>query len=275
MKRPIFAAIAAAVLLLGACGNSGGSGQASSSADPSAALKIGATAVPHAEILNHIKDTAKAAGLNLDIVEYSDYVQPNVALSEGKLDANYFQHLPYLKQQIAERGYKFTALEPGIHLEPLGIYSQKHTSLADLPQGAKITIPNDPTNAGRALQLLAANGLVQLKSGAPEIVTVNDIAQNPKDLKITEIEAATLPRTLADVDAAVINGNYALQAKLDPTKDALVLESPKDNPYVNVVVVRTGTQDDPRIKQLMTLLTSEDVRSFIKDKYHGTVIPAF
>lgn len=271
MKRSVLAVIAATALLLSACS---GGGDTADSADD-APLKIGATAVPHAEILNHIKDAAKADGLNLEIIEYSDYVQPNVALSEGKLDANYFQHLPYLKEQVSERGYEFTALEPGIHLEPLGVYSQKHKSLADLPKGAKVTIPNDPTNAGRALQLLAANKLLVLNEGAAEIVTVNDIAENPNGLKITEIEAATLPRTLADVDAAVINGNYALQAKLDPAKDALVLESAKDNPYVNVVVVRTESRDDARVKKLMTLLTSDDVRSFITEKYQGTVIPAF
>lgn len=180
-----------------------------------------------------------------------------------------------MEQQISERGYKFTALTPGIHLEPLGIYSKKVTALDQLPDGATVTIPNDPTNAGRALKLLAANGLIELAADAPETVTVADIKGNPKNLKITEIEAATLPRTLADVDASVINGNYALEAKLDPSKDALVLESPQDNPYVNVVVVREGTENDTRIQKLLELLTSDDTREFIESKYQGTVIPAF
>ncbi|MGV1004151.1 MAG: MetQ/NlpA family ABC transporter substrate-binding protein [Candidatus Nanopelagicales bacterium] len=276
MKKAKLTAVAALVttLLLSACG--GGSDAGTETVpDPSTPLKIGATPVPHAEILEHIKAKAQEEGLNIEIVEYSDYVQPNTALSEGKLDANYFQHLPYLEGQIAERGYKFTALQPGIHLEPLGVYSQKVKSLDELAEGATVSIPNDPTNAGRALKLLAANGLIELPADASTTVTVGDITSNPKNLKITEIEAATLPRTLADVDAAVINGNYALEADLDPSKDALVLESPTDNPYVNVVVVRTGTESDPRIVKLLALLTSDDVREFIESKYQGTVIPAF
>jgi D-methionine transport system substrate-binding protein len=273
MKKPVAAlATVLAAAILAACGATSGTDTAASP-DTSAPLRIGATPVPHAEILESIKDRAAAEGLTLDIVEYTDYVQPNVALSEGQLDANYFQHVPYLEEQIKERGYEFTAL-PGIHLEPLGIYSQKVQSVAEIPDGGTVTIPNDPTNAGRALKLLAAQGLIELKE-VEGTVTVNDIAANPKNLKIKEIEAATLPRTLQDVDAAVINGNYALEAKLDPSKDSLALESPDDNPYVNVVVVRTGTETDPRIVKLEALLRSPEVKAFIEEKYSGTVIPAF
>lgn len=261
------------VTAMAACGTSSGSESSTSTPDTSAPLRIGATPVPHAEILESIKDRAAAEGVTLDIVEYTDYVQPNVALSEGQLDANYFQHLPYLDQQVQDRGYTFTAL-PGIHLEPLGIYSQKVSAVGDIPEGGTVTIPNDPTNAGRALKLLAAQGVIELSADA-QTPTVNDITANPRALKIKEIEAANLPRTLQDVDAAVINGNYALEADLDPSKDALVLESPTDNPYVNVVVVRTGTENDPRIVTLEKLLRSEETRDFIEQKYHGTVIPAF
>jgi D-methionine transport system substrate-binding protein len=270
-KTSLAATVLAAAFALSACGGS-------SDAELSAAdepLRVGASPVPHAEILRFVdEELAADAGLDLEITEFTDYVQPNVALDDGSIDANYFQTVPYLEEQEADAGYDFTALEP-VHIEPLGIYSDSLTDLADLPDGASVAIPNDPTNAGRALRLLAANDLVTLADTGDAAPTALDVEGNPKDLQIQEIEAAQLPRSLADVDAAVINGNYAIDADLKPAEDALALEEAEGNPNANLLVVRAGTEDDERIVQLEELLHSDEVRQFIEDTYAGAVIPAF
>jgi D-methionine transport system substrate-binding protein len=263
-------AASAATALLAACG--GGDAELSEADEP---LRVGASPVPHAEILRYIDENLAAdAGLDLEIVEFTDYVQPNVALDDGSLDANYFQTVPYLEEQEASAGYDFAALEP-VHIEPLGIYSSSLTDLAALPDGATVAIPNDPTNAARALRLLEANDLITLADTGDAAPTSLDVEGNPKDLEISEVEAAQVPRSLADVDIAVINGNYAIEADLVPAEDALALEEAEGNPNANLLVVRTGDEDDERIQQLEELLHSDQVRRFIEDTYEGAVIPAF
>jgi D-methionine transport system substrate-binding protein len=281
MKKTYSLIAAAAALLLAACGTTAGGTSSAEGEETAAAgalsepLVVGATPVPHAEILQFVQDElADDAGLTLEIVEFTDYVQPNVALAEGQIDANYFQTVPYLDEQSEAAGYDFTAVTE-VHLEPLGLYSSTLEDVTDLPDGAEIAIPNDPTNGGRALTLLAANDLLTLADTGTASPTVRDITENPKNLKITQIEAAQLPRSLADVDAAVINGNYAIDAGLEPATDALLLEDAEGNPNVNVVVVRAGEEDDPRVLALDELLRSEQVRQFIEENYQGAVIPAF
>jgi len=272
----VAAATTSLVLGLGmaACGSDSDSGSAgASSAD--APLKVGVSPVPHGEILKYVSDKlAPAEGLKLDIVEFNDYIQPNVALQDKQLDANYFQHIPYLEEEVASKGYKFTPLKP-VHIEPLGVYSKKIKSLADLPVGGVVGVPNDPSNSGRALNLLAANGVITLKDGAGVKATEADITGNPKNLKFEPLEAAQLPRSLEDTAASVINGNYAIETGLTPAKDALALEKGENNPYANLVVVRTGDENDPRIVKLEKLLHSPEVKKFIEDKYQGSVLPAF
>jgi D-methionine transport system substrate-binding protein len=274
MHRPTrftLVAVATATLLgLTACG--GSDAELSGSDEP---LRVGASPVPHAEILRFIdEELAEDAGLDLEIVEFTDYVQPNVALDDGSLDANYFQTVPYLEEQEASGGYDFTALDP-VHIEPLGIYSASLADLAALPDGASVAIPNDPTNAARALRLLEANDLLTLSDTGDAAPTALDIDENPKNLEIQEVEAAQLPRSLADVDAAVINGNYAIDADLSPAEDALALEEAEGNPNANLLVVRSGDEDDERITTLEELLHSDEVRQFIEDTYDGAVLPAF
>jgi D-methionine transport system substrate-binding protein len=264
----------AAVLVLAACGGSDSKSGASAADQP---LKVGASPVPHAQILDYIaKNLAPKAGLKLEVVSYDDYVQPNVALQEGKLDANYFQHKPYLAQQVKDNpAYKdLVALAPE-HLEPLGIYSTKVKDVKAVKHGGTVTLSNDPANEARGLKLLQQAGLITLKPDAGLDATPADVASNAKGLKFKTIAPANLPRTLADADLAIINGNYAIEAKLDPATDALVLESPKDNPYANLLVARMDDVSDPRVKKLEQLLHSAQVKKFIEDTYKGSVIPAF
>jgi D-methionine transport system substrate-binding protein len=275
-RRTLFASGAGlAALSLAACG--GGQEEAPLTEEGGVTtLRIAATPLPHMEILTFVKDNLAAdAGLELDLQEQTEYPIPNRLLSEGEVDANFFQHLPYLETEMAENGYELTPFE-GIHLEPLGVYSETLTSLDDLEEGAAIGVPNDPTNRGRALALLAAEGLLALMDGIePTEATVDDIAENPKNLQFEEIDAALLPRTMGDFAAAVINGNYALEAELSPAEDALVLESPEGNPYANMLVVRTEDAENEALLKLDELLHSEDVRAFIEETYEGAVIPAF
>ncbi|MCQ9181385.1 MetQ/NlpA family ABC transporter substrate-binding protein [Streptomyces sp. IBSBF 2953] len=269
------AVLAAGALTLGlsACGSDKDSG----SADANATLTVAATPTPQGEILAYVKDhLAAKAGLKLEVKEFTDYVTPNTAVQQGEVDANYFQHQPYLDDFNKKNGTDIVAVPNAtVHLEPLGLYAKNVKKLADLKQGATIALPNDTTNEARALKLLEANGLLRLKSGAGYDATPKDVASNPKGLKFKELEAAQLPRSLGDVDAAVINGNYALEAKLSPAKDALVAESAKDNPYANFLAVKKGDEDDPRVTKLAKLLTSPEVRKFIADKYDGAVVAAF
>ncbi|AEM78897.1 D-methionine transport system substrate-binding protein [Thermoanaerobacter thermohydrosulfuricus] len=236
-------------------------------------IKVGATPVPHAQILNVVKPILAKEGINLEIVEFTDYVQPNLKLAEKELDANYFQHIPYLEDFSKEHNLNLTYIAK-VHIEPMGIYSQKIKNLSELKEGATIAIPNDATNGGRALLLLQSAGIIKLKPDAGIKATVNDIVENPKKIKISELEAATLPRVLSDVDAAVINTNYALEAGLVPTKDALFIES-ANSPYVNVLVVRKGDESRPELKKLAEALNSPEVKKFIEDNYKGAVVPAF
>ncbi|ADL08904.1 MetQ/NlpA family ABC transporter substrate-binding protein [Thermosediminibacter oceani] len=275
--------ILATVLILGliaalvaGCGAKQGTapGQSQSQGgDAKTTIKVGASPVPHAEILNVVKPILEKEGITLEIVEFTDYVQPNLKLAEKELDGNFFQHIPYLEDFSNEHNLDLTYIAK-VHIEPMGIYSQKIKNLAELKEGATIAIPNDATNGGRALLLLQSAGLIKLKPDAGIKATVADIAENPKNIRISELEAATLPRVLPDVDAAVINTNYALEAGLVPTKDALFIES-ADSPYVNILAVRKGDESRPELKKLAEALNSPEVKKFIEEKYQGAVVPAF
>ena len=236
-------------------------------------LAVAATAVPHAEILEFVKPKLAKEGVELDVKVFTDYVQPNVQVAEKRLDANFFQHKPYLDEFNKNKG---TSLVPvvAVHVEPFGAYSTKVKKVADLKSGATIAIPNDPSNAGRALILLAQNGLIKLKDSNNIASTPKDITANPKKFKIRELEAATLPRVLGQVDLALINTNYALEAKLVPTKDALFIEGGK-SPYANILVSRADNANSPAIKKLAAALTGPDVKKFLQEKYKGAIVPAF
>jgi D-methionine transport system substrate-binding protein len=258
---------------LAACGDDSGSSSSADTADKP--LRVGASPVPHAEILDFVaKDLAPKAGLKLEVKEFSDYVLPNTALADGQLDANYFQTPAYLKDQAKARGLDLVSIV-GVHIEPLGIYSRKVKDLGAVPNGGKVAIPNDATNENRALQLLVANKLITLKDGATENATVRDVADNPKGLEFEEVDAAQTARALDDVDLAVINGNYALENDLKPAQDALALEQAEGNPNANLLVTLGKEKDDPRVQKLAKLLTSPEVKKFIEDKYQGAVLPAF
>lgn len=273
MKKTVWAL--AGLLAFGAlvAGCSGEKKEAAQSSDKKVVLKVGATPVPHAEILNEIKPLLAKDGIDLQIIEFTDYVKPNLSLNDKEIDANFFQHEPYLKKFAADRKLDLVNLV-AVHIEPMGVYSKKLKDIKSVPDGAKVAIPNDPTNGGRALNILAKAGLIKLKDGVGISATVGDIVENPKNLKITEAEAAMLPRTLDDVDLAVINSNFAMEAKLNPTKDALFIE-PKDSPYANIVAVRKGDENRKEIQALKKALTSPEVKKFIEEKYKGAVIPAF
>ena len=280
MKKALLLLLAAVLIFtLSACGsneNNASNDNANSGAGTDAeevTVKIGATPVPHAEILNSIVPALKEQGVNLEIVEFNDYVQPNVQVYEEQLDANFFQHTPYLDQFNADKGYDLVTVA-GVHIEPFGAYSKSLKNIADLKEGAKVAIPNDPSNAGRALALLADNGLLTLKEGVGVSGTVGDITDNPKKLEIVELEAATLPRVLDEVDLATINTNYALEADLVPTKDALFIEG-SDSPYVNILVSRPNNKDSDALQKVAKALQSPEVKKFIEDKYKGAVVPAF
>ena len=236
-------------------------------------LKVGAAVIPHAEILNFIKPKLKEQGVDLEVVVLDDEGQLNPALADKQIDANYFQHVPYLDSVAKEKGYNFVVTAK-VHVEPIGLYSQKIKSIGELKEGAKIAIPNNPSNEYRALALLEANGLIKLKTGITNFsATPKDIIDNPKNLKFVEIDAAQATRSLPDVDGAVINTNYILEAKIDP-KTALFRED-ANSPYANIVVVRKGDENRPEIKKLDQLLNSPDVKKFIQDKYGVAVVPAF
>ena len=238
-------------------------------------LKVAATAVPHAEILNFVKPKLKAEGVDLQVREFSDYVQPNIAVEDKQLDANFFQHQPYLDSFNKDRKTNLVAVPNGkVHVEPFGAYSNKIKNIKDLKDGAIVVIPNDPSNGGRALLLLQKRGLIELKDPAKLTSTSLDVAKNPKKLKIKELEAPLLPRALNDVDLALINTNYAIEAKLNPTKDALFIEG-ADSPYTNIVAARADRANDEAIAKLTKALHGEDVKKFILEKYKGAVVPAF
>ena len=236
-------------------------------------LKVGATPVPHTEILEFIKPELEAQGILLEIVEFTDYVTPNLALVDGEIDANFFQHVPYMDSFASEHKVEL-ANAGNVHVEPLGLYSKKINAIGDLKKGAVIAIPNDPTNEGRALLLLQANGLIKLKDATALESTEADIVENKLELVFKPIDAAQLPRTLEDVDAAVINTNYALEADLNPSEDALILEG-SESPYANIITVRPADLENEAILALVKALQSESVKDFINEKYKGAVVPAF
>ncbi|BCA26107.1 MetQ/NlpA family ABC transporter substrate-binding protein [Metapseudomonas otitidis] len=236
-------------------------------------LTVAATPVPHAEILEFIKPQLAKEGVDLKIKVFTDYVQPNVQVAEKRLDANFFQHQPYLDEFNKSKGTQLVSVA-GVHIEPFGAYSTKIKKLDELPQGASVVIPNDATNGGRALLLLAKAGVITLKPEAGITATPKDIAENPKGIKVRELEAATLPRVLTQVDLALINTNYALEAKLNPTKDALAIEG-SDSPYVNILVSRADNKDSADMQKLAKALHSPEVKKFIEEKYKGAVVPAF
>ncbi|MCE5364315.1 MetQ/NlpA family ABC transporter substrate-binding protein [Pseudomonas anguilliseptica] len=236
-------------------------------------LSVAATAVPHAEILEFVKPALAKEGVELNIKVFTDYVQPNVQVAEKRLDANFFQHQPYLDEFNKSRGTELVSVA-GVHVEPFGAYSSKHKTLNELPQGANVVIPNDATNGGRALLLLQKAGVITLKPEAGILATPKDIVENPKAIKVRELEAATLPRVLTQVNLALINTNYALEAKLNPTKDALAIEG-SDSPYVNILVARADNKDNAALQKLAKALNSAEVKAFIAEKYQGAVVPAF
>ena len=236
-------------------------------------LRVGASPVPHAEILQFVKSILAKQGVTLDIREFSDYVQPNVALGEGSIDVNFFQHVPYLNSFQQNRPLGIVA-GAKVHVEPMGVYSRRVKQLSELNKGATIAIPNDPSNSGRALKLLEKAGLIRLKPSAGISATVRDITTNLKGLRFRELEAAQLPRALQDVDAAVINTNYALEAGLNPLKDALKLED-KHSPYANVLAAKPATLNTPDYLKLVRALQSPETKAFILKKYNGAIVPAF
>ena len=236
-------------------------------------LKVGVTAGPHAQIFEVVKKVAERDGLKIQVVEFSDYVQPNAAPAAGDLDLNSYQHLPYLEAQMKDRGYKFASVAYTVTF-PMGIYSKKIKSLNDLKEGARFGVPNDPTNGGRALLLLQSKGLLKLRADAGLKATPLDIAENPKKLKIVELDAAQLPRALGDLDVAAINGNYAETAGLDPTRDAIAIEGPK-GPYANIIAVREQDKDKPWVAKLVKAYQSDEVKKFIKTTFKDSVVTAW
>lgn len=275
--RLFAAAAAAAALVLAGCSGGGSDAENSDATDGTSEgtqnLVVGASPSPHARILNFINDElAEDAGISLEVVEYTDYILPNEALKSGDLDANFYQTVPYLEEQKEELGVEFTPGE-GVHLEPLGVYSDKIDDLADLPDGAQVGIINDTQNQGRALELLASAGLVEIPEGEDAtIFTVEKL----KDFEFIEVEGPQLVRSLPDVDIAVINGNYAQEGGLSIADDALLVESPEGNPAVNVLVWRTEDNDSEALKTLEELLHSPEVKQFIEENWaDGSVIPAF
>ena len=296
MKKLISATLAASLALsLAACGSSASTDSAAASSESTATssaaaestaetgelagttLKVAASPTPHAEILNAAKDILAEQGIDLEVIEFTEYVQPNLVTESGEVDANYFQHKPYLDGFNVKQGTHLVSVGP-VHYEPLGIYPGKSDDLANIADGATIAVPNDTTNEARALQLLAAQGLITVRDGAGLTATVNDITDNPHNLQIKEIEAAQLPRTVQDVDFAVINGNYAMEAGFSVGKDALATEdasSEAAQTYANVLVVKEGRENDPAIQALYAALTSDKVKDYINSTYDGAVVPIF
>ncbi len=260
MKRASVVILVVSLLLFGGTANA-------------ATLKVGATPVPHAEILNLIKPDLAAVGIDLKVIEFTDYVQPNLALAEGELDANYFQHIPYLETFCEDHSLDLTYITK-VHIEPMGGYSQKLKDIGQLKKGARIAIPNDPVNGGRALLLLERQGLIKLDPAAGITATIFDITANPNNIQFSELEAAQLPRVLPDVDLAVINTNYALEAGLVPMTDALFIED-SESPYVNILAVRKADIEREDLAKLSEALLSDKVRDYILEQYEGAVVPAF
>jgi D-methionine transport system substrate-binding protein len=247
---------------------------ASATAPAQDRIKVGISGGDGELIWAKVKEAAKRKGLDVDVIVFNDYLLPNAALDGGDLDANAFQHKPFLENQVKTRGYKIVAIADTI-VEPIGLYSLKVKTVAALPDGAAIGIPNDPSNGGRGLLLLQQQGLIKLRDGVGILPSVRDIVANPKKLKFRELDAAQLPRSLPDLDAAIINTNYALQAKLHPAKDAIAIESRTNNPYGNVIAVRARDKDKPVFKTLIAAYQSDEIRQFILTQFDGAILPVF
>ncbi|NJQ01470.1 ABC transporter substrate-binding protein [Streptomyces sp. PLAI1-29] len=276
MRLTVAVAAAALTLGLGACSapSDADSGSSGASGDADAPLVVAASPTPHGDILAHVKkELAADAGLKLEIKEFDDYVLPNTATQNGEVDANFFQHQPYLDDFNEQKGTDIVPVV-NVEIEPLGLYSEKLKDVKDLRSGSTVALPDDATNEGRALKLLADNGVITLKKGVGSEATLGDVA-DAGGLEFKELEAAQIPTRLGDVDAAVINGNYAIGSGLKPAKDALALEEAENNPYANFLAVKRGNEDDPRIKKLAKLLTSDSVKEFIEKRFEGSVLPAF
>ena len=263
MPRRLFCLVAALAMALGPSG-----------AFAQNRIKVGISGGDGELIWAKVKEVAERQGLEVDVVVFNDYLLPNAALDGGDLDANAFQHKPFLENQVKARGYKIVPIADTI-VEPIGLYSQKLKKVGDLPQGASIGIPNDPSNGGRGLLLLQQQGLIKLRDGVGILPSVRDVVENPKKLKFRELDAAQLPRSLPDLDAAVINTNYALEAKLNPAKDAIAIESRTNNPYGNVIAVRAADKDRPVFKTLIAAYHSDEVRQFILKQFDGAILPVF
>lgn len=278
MKTKLIAIAASATLLLSGCGLVGGGTDSVGEKDGDVTkLTVGATPVPQGDILRYVDENlAEDAGLDIEVTEYTDYTLPNKALNDGDIDANYFQHKPYLDSEVEGQGYEITGFEP-INLEPFALFSNDITDVADIPKNAKIGINNDPSNQGRALKLLEGAKLITLKDGVDAVdAKLSDVEDNPKNIEFVEADAAQLARTLEDVDASVINGNNALEAGLSPAEDGILLEKAEDNPYGNFLSVRTENKDDENLGKLDELLHSPEVKTFIEDKWaDGSVLPSF
>lgn len=236
-------------------------------------IRIGVTAGPHAQVMEKVREIAARDGLVLRIVEFQDYIQPNVALAAGDLDANSYQHQPFLDQQVRDRRLPIVTVGKTL-VFPMGVYSRRHRQLAQVPNGGRIAIPNDPTNGGRALVLLAANGAFRLRDGADFRATVADIADNPRRLRVVELEAAQIPRALDEVEAAAINTNYAIPAGLNPVRDSIALES-ADSPYANLIVTREADRNAAWVRRLVAAYQNQEVKDFVQATFQGAVVPAF
>ncbi|SDS25878.1 D-methionine transport system substrate-binding protein [Brevibacterium siliguriense] len=278
MKTKLIAIAASATLLLSGCGLVGGGTDSVGEKDGDITkLTVGATPVPQGDILRYVDENlAEDAGLDIEVTEYTDYTLPNKALNDGDIDANYFQHKPYLDSEVEGQGYEITGFKP-INLEPFALFSKDIKDVGDIPKNAKIGINNDPSNQGRALKMLEDAELITLKDGVDAVdAKLSDVEDNPKNVKFVEADAAQLARTLEDVDASVINGNNALEAGLSPAKDGILLEKAEDNPYGNFLAVRTENKNDENIKKLDELLHSPEVKKFIEKKWaDGSVLPSF
>ncbi len=272
MKKIFGAILAGSLIMLTGCSGEKNSGETSNGALKEVkTIVVGATPVPHAEILEVMKPLLEKDGYKLEVKIFNDYVIPNKVTDGDEIDANFFQHTPYLLKFNMEQKTNLVSVA-NVHIEPMGIYSKKIKSLDEIRDGDSVAIPNDPTNGGRALDVLESAGLIKTKDA--EFKTKLDIIENPKKLKITELEAAQLPRVIDDFTIAVINTNYALPAGLNPNKDALAIES-KDSPYANILVVKAGNENTDKTKALVKAITSPEVKAFINEKYQGAILPAF
>ncbi len=274
-RKPLALVLCLIFVLTLAAGCGGKNEPAKPAAAPAAdkPLKVGVTPGPHAQIMEVVKKVAEKDGLKIQIVEFSDYVQPNVALNQGDIDINSFQHLPFLENMVKDRKYDLVMLSKTFTF-PMGIYSKKIKNIKELKDGAVIAIPNDPTNGGRALLLFEKAGLIKLKPGLGHKASVVDIVENPRKFKIRELEAAQIPRTLEDMEIAAINTNYAMSAGLVPAKDALILED-SSSPYANILAVRGKDKDNPLYKKFLKAYQSEDVKKFVTEQFKGSVIVAW